>query len=294
MIMMAFKEGLKVRYSRKYLSVREVILSAGAIGSPHLLLLSGVGPLNELSPLHILVLHQQPHVGKFMADNPRNTISIVLPSSVNASYLQVVGITPDFYVESVSSVTPFASLSKPSSLLGNLSTPVNLSIASLGYKVPGPASYGFLSLASSADVRVSPNVQFNYFSDPMDRARCVKGLRKAGDMLRTNTLARFKFDKDLQGENGFKFFGPVLPVDYLLNTSSLENFCRRTTTTWWHFHGGCLVGKVVDGDFRVTGINALRVVDSYIFNFSPGTNPQATLMMMGRYAGLKMLQQRMD
>lgn len=260
----------------------EVILSAGAIGSPHLLLLSGVGPLNELSTLHIPVLHPQPHVGKFMADNPRNTIAIVLPSSVNASYIQVVAITREIYVESESSVIPLASLSKPSSLFGNLSTPVNLSIASLSSKVPGPASYGFLSLASSADVRVSPNVQFNYFSDPMDRARCVTGLRKAGDMLRTNTLARFKFDKDLQGENGFKFLGPVLPVDYRSNTSSLENFCRRTTTTWWHYHGGCLVGKVVDGDFRVTGIKALRVVDGSTFNVSPGTNPQATLMMMGR------------
>lgn len=45
-------------------------------------------------------------------------------------------------------------------------------------------------------------------------------------------------------------------MDYVsTNNSSLEELCRSTVTTWWHYHGGCLVGKVVDGDFRVTGIN---------------------------------------
>ncbi|CAB4292867.1 unnamed protein product [Prunus armeniaca] len=52
------------------------------------------------------------------------------------------------------------------------------------------------------------------------------------------------------------------------------------------------MGKVVYGDLRVMGINALRVVDGSTFNLSPGTNPQATLMMLGRYAGLKMLKER--
>ena len=47
-------------------------------------------------------------------------------------------------------------------------------------------------------------------------------------------------------------------------------------------HGGCLVGKVVDRNFRVIGIDALRVVDGSIFTVSPGTNPQATLFMLGR------------
>ncbi|CAB4262238.1 unnamed protein product [Prunus armeniaca] len=68
------------------------------------------------------------------------------------------------------------------------------------------------------------------------------------------------------------------------DNASFERFCRETTATFWHYHGGCLMGKVVDGDLRVMGINALRVVDGSTFNLSPGTNPQATLMMLGRYA----------
>ncbi|XP_024025623.1 (R)-mandelonitrile lyase 1 [Morus notabilis] len=270
----------------------EVILSAGAIGSPQLLLLSGVGPVSDLSSQLIPVVQPQPDVGKFMADNPRSNIGIVVPFSLNASYAQVVGIATDFYIESLSTIKPFASLTKPSGVYGNISTPIDLSVVFLANKVPGPLSIGSLALASRNNVSVGPKVRFNYFSEPEDLARCVKGMRKVGDMLRTKAFAALKFDKNAQGENGFKFVGPTLPVNYRTDNSSLEAFCRSNITTWWHYHGGCRVGKVVDGDFRFTGINALRVVDGSVFTSSPGTNPQATLMMIGRYVGLKMLRQR--
>ena len=62
----------------------EVILSAGAIGSPQLLLLSGIGPNSYLSSLRIPVVHQNLDVGNFMADNPRNNIFIVVPFALDA------------------------------------------------------------------------------------------------------------------------------------------------------------------------------------------------------------------
>ncbi|PON47514.1 Long-chain-alcohol oxidase [Parasponia andersonii] len=273
----------------------EVILSAGTIGSPQLLLLSGVGPVSDLSFLKIPVVQPQPHVGKFIADNPRNNINMLVPFTLYPSFLQIVGITPDFYLETASYIAPFttAFASKSSSLSGNLSTypPLDLSVASICTKVPGPSSYGSLSL-SSVDVKVIPTIRFNYLSDQRDLARCVKALRKVGDLLKTKALAGFKFDKDFEGELGFKFFGPSLPMDYSSSNSSVEDLCRSTVTTWWHYHGGCLVGKVVDGEFRVMGIKGLRVVDGSVFSVSPGTNPQATIMMLGRYVGLRMLRQR--
>ena len=79
-----------------------------------------------------------------------------------------------------------------------------------------------------------------------------------------------------------QYLGPSLPKNYEYDDASMETFCRNTVTTFWHFHGGCVVGKVVDGDFRVIGTNSLRVVDGSTFNTSPGTNPQATIMMIGR------------
>lgn len=72
-----------------------------------------------------------------------------------------------------------------------------------------------------------------------------------------------------------------MPVDQS-NDRLMGEFVRRTVSTIWHYRGGCLVGKVVDRNLRVIGIDALRVVDGSIFTVSPETNPQATLLMLGR------------
>ena len=66
------------------------------------------------------------------------------------------------------------------------------------------------------------------------------------------------------------------------DTKSLEQFCKDTVLTIWHYHGGCHVGKVVDREHKVLGVHRLRIVDGSVFDESPGTNPQATIMMMGR------------
>lgn len=71
----------------------EVLLSAGAIGSPQLLLLSGIGPSPYLSSWEIPVAYPLPYVGQYLYDNPRNGISIVPPMRLEHSLIQVVGIT---------------------------------------------------------------------------------------------------------------------------------------------------------------------------------------------------------
>lgn len=67
------------------------------------------------------------------------------------------------------------------------------------------------------------------------------------------------------------------------DTTSLEQFCKDTVITIWHYHGGCHVGTVVSPEHKVLGVDRVRVVDGSTFSESPGTNPQATVMMMGRY-----------
>ncbi|KAK4253161.1 hypothetical protein QN277_010764 [Acacia crassicarpa] len=61
--------------------------------------------------------------------------------------------------------------------------------------------------------------------------------------------------------------------------------------TIWHYHGGYQVEKVVDCDLK--GVNRLRVIDGSTFLSSPGINPQATVMMLGRYMGVKKLRERL-
>ncbi|KAF8021685.1 hypothetical protein BT93_G1973 [Corymbia citriodora subsp. variegata] len=267
----------------------EVILSAGAIGSPQLLLLSGVGPRPYLSYWGIPVARHLPYVGQFLYDNPRNGISIVPPMPLEHSLIQVVGITESgAYIEAASNVIPFASparavfLHTPSSLL-------NVTVATLMGKIAGPLSRGSLRLAST-DVRINPIVRFNYFSNPADLERCISGTRTIGEVLRSHSLDYFKF-RDWYGNREFRYVGPPLPAD-LSNNAQMAEHCRQTVTTIWHYHGGCVVGKVVDKEFRVLGVNALRIVDGSTLNISPGTNPQATLMMLGRYVGLKMRKER--
>ncbi|XP_028557161.1 (R)-mandelonitrile lyase-like [Dendrobium catenatum] len=271
----------------------EVILSAGALGSPQLLLLSGIGPRPYLSSWGIPVVAHHPNVGQFLYDNPRNGISIVPPVPLDHSLIQVVGIPSDgsSFIEAASNVVPFRSPTH-SVFLHNPSSPIYLTVATLFEKIPGPSSVGFLRL-DTLDVRDTPVVRFNYFSSPDDLARCVVGLRRIGQVLDGRAMDEFRIPEWWIGGAGreFRYVGASLPRNRS-DDAAMEDFCRRTVSTIWHYHGGCVVGKVVNGDHRVMGIGSLRVVDGSTFSASPGTNPQATLMMMGRYMGRKIIEER--
>lgn len=84
-------------------SKNEIIVSAGALGSPQLLMLSGVGPAQHLRAHNISVTLDQPLVGQGMADNPMNAIFIPSPVPVEVSLIEVVGITSfGSYIEAAS------------------------------------------------------------------------------------------------------------------------------------------------------------------------------------------------
>ncbi|KAI3711931.1 hypothetical protein L1987_70480 [Smallanthus sonchifolius] len=268
----------------------EVILAAGAIGSPHLLLLSGVGPRSYLSSWGIPVADNSPFVGQFLYDNPRNGISFLSPTLLHHSLIQVVGITDSgAYLEASSTVRPFPWRVHTSHRRSH-SSPMSFSVANIMEKIIGPLSPGSLRLAST-EITTNPIVRFNYFSNPVDLERCVNGTRRIGALLRTRAMAGFRFWNRRRAE--FRFVGARLPA----NQSSDEDmgaFCRRTVNTIWHYHGGCLVGRVVDSDLRVMGVGSLRVIDGSAFSISPGTNPQATVLMLGRHMGLKILRERVE
>ncbi|KAL6292695.1 hypothetical protein ACE6H2_000837 [Prunus campanulata] len=266
----------------------EVILSAGPIGSPQLLLLSGVGPESYLTSLNISVVASHPYVGQYIYDNPRNFINILPPNPIEASTVTVLGITSDFYQCSLSSL-PFDT--PPFSFFPTTSYPLpNQTFAHIVNKVPGPLSHGTVTLNSSSDVRVGPNVKFNYYSNSTDLSHCVSGMQKLGEVLSTDALEPYKVE-DLPGIDGFNILGIPLPENQT-DDAAFETFCRDSVASYWHYHGGCLVGKVLDDDFRVTGINALRVVDGSTFPSTPASHPQGFYLMLGRYMGIQILQER--
>lgn len=265
-------------YETRVAEKGEVILSAGALGSTQLMLLSGVGPRTYLSSLGISVVHDQPFVGQFMADNPRTTVTFAAPFAVPNAGARVVGITNDSYHFPLSGIVPFSS-PVSSILFPYPFAPLNVSLVSLIAKVARPLSTGSLKLVSPTDVTVSPTVRFNYYTNPHDLSVCVNILRYS-NVLSAPTTEKFKFE-DPNGKKYFKIVGKPLPLNFSDN-GEMEDYCRTTLATMYHYHGGCTMQKVVDTNFRVIGINALRVVDGSTFVDSPGTNPQATLMMLGR------------
>lgn len=279
----------------------EVILAAGALGSPQLLLLSGIGPAPDLSSLGIPVSADIPDVGKHMYDNPRNGISFIPSVPIDHSLIQVVGIPSAngtaSYLEAASYIVPVAPALRSSVPFLGSSSPLYVTVATIMEKVPGPLSEGSLWLSSTNPLE-SPALRFNYLSRPEDLARCVLGVRHVARVLEGRALDGFRsavVGSTTTGRRGssvrreFRIAGTALPADWRTNDRALASYCQQTVATLWHYHGGCVAGKVVDGSFRVIGSHAIRVVDASTFSETPGTNPQATILMMGRYGFLTIL-----
>ena len=150
-------------------------------------------------------------------------------------------------------------------------------------KFIGPYSRGHLKLRTT-NPSDNPSVTFNYFKDPEDLRMCVEGMKTIIDVINSRALSKFRYPAmTVQALIDLMLHLPVnLRPKHASAKFSLEQYCIDTVMTIWHYHGGCQVGKVVDHNYKVIGVDSLRVIDGSTFLASPGTNPQATLMMLGR------------
>ncbi|XP_028768554.1 protein HOTHEAD-like [Neltuma alba] len=299
----------------------EIILSAGAIGSPQMLMLSGIGPAQHLQAHGIRVVLDQPMVGQGMADNPMNVLVVPSPVPVEVSLIETVGITNfGSYIETasglnlglswpqrlqsiydiVSNQTGQPSMSFPKADVSNKWTNNIGSFANLSLeggvileKITGPLSTGHLQLLTTHP-NDNPLVTFNYFKEPEDLRICVEGMRTIIDVVNSRAFSRFRYKNvPVQALIDLVLSLPVnLRPKHPSAAFSLEQYCIDTVMTIWHYHGGCHVGRVVDRDYKVMGVDSLRVIDGSTFSASPGTNPQATVMMLGRYMGQRILLER--
>lgn len=315
-----FRDASGVKH-KAYLNVgpkNEIIVSAGALGSPQLLMLSGLGPADHLKAHNIKLVKDLPLVGQGMSDNPMNAIFIPSPVPVEVSLIEVVGITNfGTYIEAASGENFGANdYGMFSPKIGQLSTvppkqrtqeAINKVVETMstldqtafqgGFileKVMGPISTGHLELVTR-NPNDNPSVTFNYFKESEDLQRCVQGIKTIESVIDSNSFSKFRYnDMPVQTLLNMTFHSPVNLLPKQVNGSlTLEQFCKDTVMTIWHYHGGCQVGMVVDRDYKVLGVDALRVIDGSTFNYSPGTNPQATVMMLGRYMGVQILRERL-
>ena len=250
-------------------AAREVILAAGVIGSPRLLMLSGVGPADALRRLGIRVAADVPAVGQHLHDHPRlslrwNARQPLAASSVSAGLFAYSARgggprPPDiqFYVgRGLDTVDQF----------------VTLTIA-----LAQPGSRGSVALRS-ADPLAPPEIRANYLSEGGDLDAMLEGIRLA------RAFAGARAYRDLIGT-------AVDPPPDATSPSAVRAFVRRATDTIFHPVGTCRMGTdasaVVDPALRVHGVDRLRVADASIMPTTVNSQTlAATLMIAARAAAL--------
>ncbi|EXC19988.1 Protein HOTHEAD [Morus notabilis] len=247
------------------ISSGDVILSAGALGSPQILLLSGIGSYKHLRSFKLPLMVDLKGVGRGMKDNPGVAVLVDSePQKRQPDTPQVAGITDDFNIIIEAGILPIS---------------LNATRVPIAAKLAFPLSKGKLELKSK-DPKENPSVKFNYLEKEEDSNGCVRLVELLKRVEKSQSIALF--------------LGTQHKKSNLMMTSEDEvrKFCKKNARTFYHYHGGCIVGEVVDKNYRVYGVKGLRVVDGSTFSESPGTNPMATLLMLGRYQGIKIPEER--
>jgi choline dehydrogenase len=277
---------------------REVILSAGAVGSPHILQLSGVGDPDHLGRIGVPVLHALPGVGKNMQDHYVARISypivgaetanersrgLPLASEVVRWLLTGKGIltySPSIVAASVTvlpeSATPdmqvtFAPGSFKDGQIGELEERPGLSAGAWQMR---PLSRGYVE-AKSNRPGDAPAINPRYLSEESDRRAVVGGLRFARRMFAAPALKTFVREESLPGM-------------HLQSDDELLDYARRYGGTCYHASCTCMMGRhpmaVVDDELRVHGLESLRVIDTSVMPAVTSTNTNAPTIMIAEKA----------
>ena len=250
----------------------EVILSAGAIDSPRLLMASGVGIAADLQLLGINVVADLP-VGVGLQDH-------ILGAGVNYEAKGPVPVSHYNHSEVYMWERSDSSFRSPDMIALYVSLPFASSGHKLDYEhgycvlsgVSTPQSRGYVKLAS-ADINVAPIVETNYLAEEQD----WKSYRAATELARaiggSDAYAEFRKRESLPGKDGS------------LTDDEWRSFLSASVNTYFHPTSTCQIGKVVDPDLKVKGIEGLRVADASIMPHITTSNTNAPSMMIGWRAG---------
>ena len=279
----------------------EVVLSAGAYGSPQVLMLSGIGPADELRALGVAAVHDLPGVGRNLADHPVVIAEYDLADDVGltrhlradrAAFAAARWFTrstgPFGYTGTAANVFLRSSegLDRPDvqMMCLPLSGDARLWIPGLQRRSPPRVSVrtGFLPLKSrgwvklgSADPRQAPRIFLNMFSAPGDMAGMIRSLRITREIYAQSPLAEM-------------IAREILPGESLQSDAQLEEHIRRHATHRAHPACSCAMGTgedaVLDAELRVRGIEGLRVADASAMPSLPRGNPNLACMMIGEKA----------
>ena len=276
---------------------KEVILSAGAINSPQLLMLSGIGPAEHLAEHGIPVVHDLPGVGQNLQDHlaisvkyrsrqPISMFKYFSPVRGAAALGQYMlfrkGPLADPGMEAIAFVKSDQALSDPDlkfhfvmalySNNGRDLTPEHGFAAHIN--VVRPESTGTLRLAS-ADPSAAPIIDQNYLSSPRDRHVMRRGVQIAREVFGQRAFDPYRDDE-------------LAPGAGVIADADIDAFIRAKAEADYHSVGTARMGAdpmaVVDDQLRVHGIAGLRVVDASVMPTIPSGNTNIPVIMVAEKA----------
>ena len=301
--------GVILRDGRQVLARKEVILSAGALRTPTLLQISGIGPSSLLSSLSIPITLDSPAVGATYFDHfALFQLSKLRPSATGlvighpdlADPAFTKGFPCDLVVnEGLLSSVVSAALDADGTVdperaaflepgrcfLESLvmyhpcvpGIPVDGTFIASSVMLTLPTSRGRICLSSKDDNPDRPHIEPNYFSTNLDRAALIHGVRRMLQLtLKTSALAPY-----------IKEEVPPPGLEALTAESSdaaIEKRIRAAGVAHFHAVGSVPVGKALDAEMRVKGVKGLRVCDTSVFPGPVGGHPQASLYAVAEMA----------
>jgi choline dehydrogenase len=251
---------------------REVILSAGAVDSPRLLLLSGVGPADELSGVGVDVVHDLPGVGRNLHDHPLCGVVYeageeILPGATNHAETSMLWRSepslpgPDLQIMFIH--VPFH--------------PPHLTAAANSFTFGVacvPEARGSIRI-TGPDPAAAPLIDPNYLGATADVDRIVQGIEVARQLAATEPFAAWRARE-------------VLPGPGTTTAEELRAYAAKATGTYYHPVGSCAMGtsadSVVDPELRVHGLQGLRVVDASVMPRIVSVNTNAATIMIAEKA----------
>ena len=292
---LSLQDGQKLTMTAK----KETILCAGAVDTPRLLLLSGIGPSDQLNSLSIPVVSDIPGVGLNLQDHPESIIMWELSKPVPANQTTMdsdAGIflrrePPNAASKGKSPFNPhhLAEGDIADVMMHCYQIPFTLNTNRLGYdepkdgyafcmtpNIPRPRSRGRIYL-TSADPSVKPALDFQYFTDEegYDAATLVYGMKAARKIAE-----QAPFKDWIKRE--------ICPGPKLQSDEELSEYARRAAHTVYHPAGTTKMGDVqndelavVDPELKVRGLGRLRIADAGVFPTMPSANPMLTVLAIG-------------